>query len=354
MIRSYKSAGQVPGWAEASNTKGGFYLSPCWLESADSDGVSTPAYFHDTENAPSVFLAAHYSPEENNSFYHPGLILGGRRGYLSPLLGNPSDDSLRVIVDHACKHFNTLQYTWPYLPPADAVRVHAALGGNLSFAGAHCLIDVDDCSSLDDFISRFDSKQRRTNARRELRRFQESNLSLRRCTLGEPPATPEVLGPLLGQVQRGYGHDHSDSVLTDLLRRQRDSLGEDSVVFLATDEYGVCAFSLCFRYGDSLYVRLVGFDRSRIQNAGAYGVLAIYEPVDFAIEEGLDTVYLGMESFEAKVRRGARVESLWTVSPQPIAAVDISRILGELPAREASMLEQVVAKVTTNENFLPE
>ena len=74
-------------------------------------------------------------------------------------------------------------------------------------------------------------------------------------------------------------------------------------------------------------------------------MLAIYEPVAFAIEENLETIYLGMESFEAKVRRGARMETLWTVSPEALVPADVSRILGELPNREALMLTQSIKRV---------
>ncbi|PRQ11816.1 GNAT family N-acetyltransferase [Corynebacterium sp. 13CS0277] len=317
-----------PAWEDACRVPGGFYLSPQWLRSADGDHISQPAYIIEGD----VYLAAHYSPQENNAFYPKGLILGGRRGYLSPVLGG---GDVAPAIAAACAHHGVDTWAWPYLPTAAAARVARDTGQVPLLAGAHCVLDV---SPVEDHIDAMSSRQRRTNARRELRRFHEAGLTVTRHRLGEGPATPEALGPLLGQVQRAYGHDHSDEILTDLLCRQRDELADSSVVFLARDT-AVAGFSLCYRFGEDLYVRLVGFDRQR-GHVGAYGVLAIFEPLAYAADNGLRRIFLGMESFEAKVRRGARVEPLWTLANYPLVPASVERIAAQLPPTEADAFRQ--------------
>ncbi|MDI7791421.1 MULTISPECIES: GNAT family N-acetyltransferase [Streptomyces] len=364
-----------------------FYCGAPWLEFSDTDHVAEARYLvaESTENTestevaasagsggadgtarPVAGLVAHWSPRENNERYVPErvfpdldradvLTLGGRRGYLSGPLAAPGPTPARrgaafgALIDAAAAWRPAAQgrWWWPYLTGEDAGTVRTALSAAghgpvaARLIGADCSIAVPE-GGLDAHIAALTAKQRRTNARRELRAFTESGLRIVRATLAEHVDT---LGPLLANVQQRYGHDHSAGQMTSLLRRQADHLQDSSVVFLCRtpDDDRTIGFCLAYRHGRSLAVRVVGFDYDRLPGAAEYAQLAVYEPLRYCHESGLDRLELGMESFEAKCRRGAALRPLWALShglPAPAPGTPDARrdaLLAALPAYEAEL-----------------
>lgn len=339
----------LPGWDTIADS-GPFYCSADWLAFSDTDQIAQAAYLgvYGGDDMPRGLLPVHWSPEENNGRYRPplpdALILGGRRGYLSsPLLAAQADTTaLPGLVAAACERFGDCggRWWWPYLTSDDALNVAAALRvepGSVSLLGADCVIDVP-MGGLERHLAGLSAKQRRTNARREIRAFAESGLRIERSAL---PRGADILGPLLSQVQRRYGHDHSPGLMTGLLARQAEHLQERSVVFRCLDRHGVTVgFSLAYRHGAELAIRVVGFDYASLDNVGVYAQLGVYEPIRYCAEHGLGRIQLGMESYEAKLRRGAYARPLWSVASeesarQPVSAA-CAALTASFPEREAA------------------
>lgn len=375
---------RLPSWPDLSASRT-FYCGADWLRFADSDGLSRSHYLTVPGTAA---LSAHWAPKEVNGGYlparmlpgtdgAPALVLGGRRGYLSaPLLERSeetagTDRALDLLLGAALEREPQAEgrWWWPYLPGEDAARVLRAFAprGPLTtrLVGADCVLDVPD-GGREEYLAALPAKQRRTNVRREMRRYAESGLRTERGRLSDWAGT---LGPMLSQVQHKYGHDHSPAQMTDLLRRQARHLDELSVVFMAFAEDSTVpvAFCLAYRHGDELSVRVVGFDYDRLPgavgtlprpggdssrsgtSAGEYAQLAVHEPVRYCQENGLRRLHLGTGSYEAKCRRGARVRPLWAVASfgapsgsgiteQAPGAPSAADIAPGLPEREARLL----------------
>lgn len=311
-----------------------FYTSPEWLAFSDSDGVATACYLSAlVDGSVRALLPAYWSPRENNPLYQPpirnSLILGGRRGYLSALmLAEPADASfLPSLMEAASQRFAQTdgKWWWPYVLDKDAKAIIDAFTldeKNVTLAGADALVDVP-AGGVDEHIDGLSSKQGRTNARREIRRIDEAGLYIDEAPLG---SQAPILGPLLSAVQQRYGHDHSPEQMTALLERQAQFLQNASVVFRCRRQSDdtIVGFALGYVHGNELNIRVVGFDYSATESAGAYGSLSIYSPIGYCARNGLSTLHLGMESFEAKTRRGARLRPLWEVNSERYGAREVT------------------------------
>jgi hypothetical protein len=78
-----------------------------------------------------------------------------------------------------------------------------------------------------------------------------------------------------------------------------------------------------------------GCDYSVAEHRKAYPQLLCYEPIRFATSHGLTQVRLAFESFEAKLQRGARLETrqTWIWLPSQSAMRSLTRLLAFLSAR---------------------
>lgn len=339
--------------------RGSFYDSAAWQAFSDSDRVSRPRYVAatDADGSPLAVLSVHHSPRENNARYRPPtpdtVLLGGRRGHLSSLLRAPAAplELVRPMLDRACDDLglDPAHWWWPYLVGDDALAVATALDapGPPALLGADCLVEVPE-GGLDAHVAALSSRQRRTNTRRELRAFAESGLRIERGPLA---GDLDRLGALLSQVQRRYGHDHGPELMEDLLARQAEHLGERAVVHRCLDADGtVVGFSLAYRHGDELALRVVGFDYQRSAQVGEYAHLSIYAPLQLCAEQGLRRLHLGMESFEAKLRRGAVARPLWSVGSVVTGGGEtlddtVARVTRDFPRAEAESFTRAVDEV---------
>lgn len=320
----------LPDWQLRSRERT-FYASAPWLRFADTDGLARSRYL----SLPgAAALSVHWTEKEVNAGYipsralpgvgeGPALTLGGRRGYLSaPLLaGEPgAEQALGSLVCAAVEGEPQAKgrWWWPYLSGHDAAHVLRATADGprrpqVRLISADCLLEVPE-GGIEEYLASLRSKQRRTHVRREINRYAASGLRTVRARLS---AWTDTLGPLLSNVQRKYGHDHSPEQMTGLLHRQGEHLDERSVVFLALDPAAPdtpVGFSLAYRHGPELTVRVVGFDYDRLRGADEYAELAVHAPVRYCQEHGLTRLHLGKGSYQAKCRRGARIRPLWAVS----------------------------------------
>jgi hypothetical protein len=327
---------EIPGWDDLAANRT-CYLSADWLRFVDTDGVGRSRYLgHAAGDRLVAALCTHASPDADV------LTLGGRRGFLSSVLVAPGSSGQHAeLLRHAT---DGASWWWPYLPAPDVDLVLAA-GGRLGIRliGADCVIDLVG-SGVDDHVAALPTRQRRTNFRREQRRFADSKLEIRRVALCD--YWPR-LGVLLAAVQHKYGHQQSAEDLGVRLRLQGEHLGERAVVFACFAGDTVIGFALALRGGDELALRAVGFDYERLTAADEYAQLAVHAPLHYCYENGLRRLHLGTDSDEAKCRRGARSRPLWAVTslpgPEPGDTEQTAhRIAASLPAHESESFTRQV------------
>ncbi|MBM0419443.1 MULTISPECIES: GNAT family N-acetyltransferase [Aeromonas] len=347
-----------------------FYVSADWLHYSDRAGAAESRYVGVRQG--DKLLAAvstHWAPDEPSEEYIARkivsapegigtvLTLGGRRGYVSAVLtaselsAGEEARALGSALSAAVAGVPETdgQWWWPYLHTCDLKRVlHAAAtagyaDASVHFIGADCTIDIVG-ASIDAYIAALPAAQRRTNFRRERRRFTEAGLRIEEIPLANHWYE---LGPLLANVQRKYGHDHTDEQMRNVLQAQAESLGGRAVVFACFQGESITGFSLCYRWNDELALRVVGFDYTKIQNVDEYAMVAIHAPLDYCYRLGLKRLHLGVDSYESKLRRGAYLQPLWAVTSWPdfdpaIQASRENHLLSQLPKSEAQTFQQLV------------
>lgn len=358
---------EVPGWDQLAWGRS-FYVAADWLRFADTDRVARSQYLGLAVGGRLVAaLSCHRAPDEVDAGYVAArtlelpsgapatsngvLTFGGRRGFLSGVLVAPGIERsaaashLAELIRHATgtARAQGAAWWWPYLTSPDADVVMAAgrrLGGvaapGVHLVGADCVIDVAG-TTVDDHVAALPTRQRRTNFRREERRFLDSGLEIRQVSL---PGYWSQLGPLLAAVQHKYGHRQPADDFSARLRRQAEHLAARAVVFACFDHDAIIGFALAYRWGGELALRVVGFDYERLPGADEYAQLAVHAPLRYCYQHGLRRLHLGTESYEAKCRRGARPRPLWAVTSLPgpdpgSLARTVRRIAASMPAHES-------------------
>jgi hypothetical protein len=196
-----------------------------------------------------------------------------------------------------------------YLPPAGTAQFAATGGWPLVFSSAEAVLPVT-WSSFERYLASL-SRHRRANVRSDLRHFSQSGLQTRLVPLGEVVADA---APLAVNVQHKYGHQSS---LARQLRFFGDCaahLGDGALVFGCFDGGQLIGFGLAFQWRDTLYIRSAGFDYDALPRSGEHFMVMYYEPIRYAIEQGLALVHFGTESFAAKVQRGCSLRPLWSAA----------------------------------------
>lgn len=320
--------------------QGNFYLSRDWLAFADSDHIATSCYLNEGNSS----LVAHYSPRENNPDYVPGLIFGGRRGYHS------SVPAMHHVVSSMEKlagqlGVNLEQWTWPFVSQADAYRLKQEIQQQLDpgkisvgLQGGECYLDISQ-GGFSELIDRLPTRQRRTNLRAEIRALSKKTAVVGITPFAQATEDLPALGALLSNVQQKYGHNHPPDMMTNMLARQQQYLGEKGVLFALYSDQSqrdILGFHLAYRHANTLWSRVVGFDYPRLEGIPAYTKLVFEMPVEYCVSQGLRAIELGMGSFEAKLRRGASFRPLFHVSygTPRVETLQVSTLNQQLPKNE--------------------
>lgn len=157
---------------------------------------------------------------------------------------------------------------------------------------------------------------RRRTIQGEMRQFTMAGLS------GGAEVSAGVLreaAPILVASEARFGNTMVEADVLQMLERQRRHFGESFVMFTVRDKRGrlvACATALL--EPSEINVRFCGVDREAAGTNFEYFHVCYYLPIEYAAKTGRGRVRLGMESFEAKLLRGATLEPRWAF---PIVAV---------------------------------
>lgn len=290
-------------------------------------------------------------PSEERARWFPALLGGTRASFVNDLLLDPagSDSSRRQCLtalvgafDRAVAERGARSAAWMYTT-TEATRSLMPLAGDavVLLAGASTRLRVT-WDSLDAYCSSR-SRNRAKAIRREIRRFRGSGAVVERGRLADHYADA---GPLLANVERRHGHDTTAARMTEVLRMKAAHVGDDAVVLLCRRDERLVAFSVVFPRGDELYVWGYGCDYDACGDDFEYFNLVFYEPIEYAIETGRSTIHLGVESYEAKVARGAEPVPLWSlIAPTAGLGDDWRASLGAWNERARARWEQLAARL---------
>lgn len=349
----------LPGW-EAFEGGASFYASARWLAYADiASGAASEYFLASADGLPAAAVSIHriaggFQGEYDPTAMIPGAslaenatLIGGYRGFRSSALRSSRPDAADAMVRLIDEAVPREPWWWPHLTTADASFIRRAFAAKGRQTALN-LVGVDHSvrtpASFEAHIDSLPSKQRRTNARREIAKTRERALRIRRMRLSE---SWQNLVPLLAEVESKYGQKADLAHLHRLVGLQAERLDDIAVLFGCEDAEGqLVGFSLSYLGASELTLRIVGFNYERLRG-GEYAVLAIYEPIAYAANHGIPRVHLGVESDEAKARRGSMQEPLWAVSSHGTSAQAESRaraemIAARLPPREATAFLQSV------------
>ncbi|MEU9970463.1 GNAT family N-acetyltransferase [Streptomyces malaysiensis] len=199
-----------------------------------------------------------------------------------------------------------------YLPLETAhelAKAHASDGAVLLWHNVETSLPIGLWSDFEEYVAWLPSG-RRQRVRRELRRFRESGRVVSEHPL---PEVVKEIAPLNSSLMQKYGHTaHDEERAVTLFDRQSRFLGDESSVLVSKDKDKVIGFLLRYRQHDMLYARSAGFDYS-VPNADDYYNLMFYHQIADGVGRSIESIHLGINTFEAKMRRGAMPTPLYSV-----------------------------------------
>ena len=335
-----------------------FYASHAWLRSIEQetdmearyllarsgDGKlvgALPTYFWDGGGPAAT--TSHYDPfnlfceglpPERRDAWLPQLLLGTRAGFLNAVLVDrdlaPEEraGALRRLVDAAvalADERGAGTAAMMYLTPEMLAEAAPAFGGRARALRSSAEVSISvEWASFDEYLRSLSSKRRGT-ARRDVRQFADSGLTVSVERLG---ACIDRASVLLAAVDEKYDTGATSEDERAYLAAQVELLDDRSVVFAARAGEEIVGICLLYRWRDALYGRSVGFDYDKLGDDRAYATLSFYEPIRYAIDEGIRRIHLGTGSWEAKLLRGGELTPLWSlVRPPDDLAADVERSL---------------------------
>lgn len=251
---------------------------------------------------------------------HPLVLMGTTAGYVSDLLLQVDLDTatrrtvIRDLVDAARGHADDLGAGEPWMMycPSDVVEAIAdAVPGTVA-----TLIDARArISGIEGGLDGYHAQAPRRVAyrlRKERRKFTTAGLVMGQESLSE---CVDELGVLSSSVAQRYGINISAEDETRRFARQVPLLDDAGVVFTARNQQGeLVGFGHYFLWRGDLLGRVHGVDDTVARDAALYFNVCMWGPIAAANGLGATRVDLGCDSFEAKVRRGARLDPLYAVT----------------------------------------
>jgi uncharacterized protein len=314
-------------WDEMAGER--FYSSALWLRLCALASGSTSGGLHvdlpGGARAAVPVAAVDHEPNPNSRWHDiltagglpspqpQGILVGVRRGYLSHMIATPGADRA-VAMEHLLSAVRAIPAPGRDGPPAhvamylttEDVQLLREVGVDTMPVALNtdAWIEIPD-SDWDCWLSRL-STGRRNSVRREMHRFEDAGYDVEETTLRE--AYPHV-ARLLARTELRYGRSPDVDALVRSFHAQGELAGDQGRVLLCSrggrPPVGFCLF---YRWGDTLFLRAVGFDYDELQSVGEYFNLAYYIPGKLP---GLRWMHAGISAQEVKAARGAVLRPLW-------------------------------------------
>ncbi|MBA2695035.1 MAG: GNAT family N-acetyltransferase [Actinobacteria bacterium] len=318
-------------WDRLAN-RASLYSAHAWLDYVEQYGDCTPCYLlvHQGDRTlgalPTYRFAGNiprfYDPEFLVPGAEPGrpvLIAGTRQGYATEFLLDPDLDeptraaALLALLDRL--RAEPAELTALLYVPEDAlalVRPHLAAQDRTFLLDARARLSVDPAGLAG--YRAVVSDNTKARMRKEMRRFADAGCRAEVRSLSE---CHDQLGELSAQVLQRYGHPITAEGEAGRFAAQAATLDDLCQVILARQGNRIVGFTQFFGWNGVLFGRLHGLDDTMARSAALYYNLTYYQAIEFAAAHGYTTIDLGCDSYEAKVRRGARLDLLWGLALAP-------------------------------------
>jgi len=172
--------------------------------------------------------------------------------------------------------------------------------GLLAFAsGVASSLDVP--PAFDDYLAR-QSGSRRNAIRRNRRKLAEAGVEL-----AVRPVRHELVDQLVelgANVNAKYGTPYDAVAMRAWYEVLLGHFPEGALVASAEVEGSVCGYALLLRWRDELYARQVGFDYDLKGELPVYFGVVFYEPIEYAIREGIARIDYATGAVETKRAHG--------------------------------------------------
>lgn len=226
-----------------------------------------------------------------------------------------------------------------YVPEGEDPVLEQALdrrGYAAGVVGADCRLAVP-WADFDEYLATR-TRTRRSSVRAEVRRFREAGLAVE-------AAGVEALTDDLAPLHAEWRARHGPGVDVEALRRQYDAVrrhaGAAMRMFVARRGGETLAFAQFYEHDGVLYSRAAGFRYAALDGAFAYFNVIFYEPLRWAMANGVGEIRYSMESSDAKVGRGCHLVPLRLHVLAPGAPPGVAAALAAVDRRRRDELDEV-------------
>lgn len=244
-----------------------------------------------------------------------GLLVGQRRGYLAHLLtGEGTDraeaaaavlDAVRALRSPLHEESKIARVAM-YLTTED-VRALRAAGVRTAPVAlvTDAWIEIPP-EGFDAWLASL-SAHRARRVRSEIRKFDRAGYRVDHRTLAESWSD---VARLVARSLSRYGVTVDDvASMAESFRKQGVLAGSRAeVVLCSRNGEPPVGFCLYYRWGDTVYLRALGFDHDRLASAAEYFNLTFYIPAQVP---GVRWMHAGTGTAQGKALRGARLRPLW-------------------------------------------
>jgi len=218
-------------------------------------------------------------------------------------------------IDELVKERKLLLSGFTYVPESSqALRDHLEANGYRPFPNLPTTFIELKGKSFDEYVSSIPSKRNRRAIRSERRKaapltiewYEEDSLDT--TSYGRPLV--ETLKALHDQAWIKYNDTPSplnERFLAELWRIDKENLR----LCLAHLDGRIIAFCLLRVLGDTAHALMMGKDYDCAEDYYAYFNVVYYEPICRGLDEGWKMIYLRPSVYEAKLRRGCKLEPLY-------------------------------------------